>query len=97
MAIFGKRVIIMLEKRKILAKNPLEGLFGKSSLEGGLFGKSSLGEGLFGKNKDSYIWIGAIWFWPGAIWSGAIWTAKSLTVQTVYCPCRTKMMTFQKL
>ena len=66
-----------------MAKNPLEGLFGKSSLEGGLFGKSLLGEGLFGKNKDSYIWIGAIWFWPGAIWSGAIWTGKSLTVPTV--------------
>ena len=40
-----------VRKRKILCKNPLEGLFGKSSLEGGLFGKSSLGEGLFGKNN----------------------------------------------
>ena len=40
-----------VRKRKILCKNPLEGLFGKSSLEGGLFGKSSLGEGLFVKNN----------------------------------------------
>ena len=51
--IFGKRVIIKLEKRKILAKNPLKGLFGKSSFGEGLFGKKIdiqlyFGKGLFG-------------------------------------------------
>ena len=38
---FGKKVISESEKRKILAKNPLEGLFGKSSLGEGLFGKNN--------------------------------------------------------
>ena len=38
--IFGKRVIIKLEKRKILAKNPLEGLFGKLHSEGGYLAKA---------------------------------------------------------
>ena len=59
----------MLEKRKILAKNPLEGLFGKSSFEKGYLAKTIdiqlyFGKGLFGLLKGYLV----LAFWPGAIW-----------------------------
>ena len=37
---FGKKVISESEKRKIVAKNPLEGLFGKSSFGKGYLAKT---------------------------------------------------------
>ena len=39
-AIYAKKVISMSENRKILAKNPLEGLFGKLHSERGYLAKA---------------------------------------------------------